>query len=93
MLKRFAMLAATAALALVPVSAAEASRPSHPQPLPLKPCVVKWILAPTTQTIAEQAQSTAPQVDSFDVENPYAHSGNASDDGTVEHDDLTYDGC
>ena len=91
MLKRFAMLAATAALALVPVSAAEASRPSNPQPINL--CVVKWIKAPVTQSIVEQGQSSMPQTDSFDVENPYAHSGNASDDGTVEHDDMTYDGC
>jgi hypothetical protein len=91
MLKRIAMLAATAALALVPVSAAEASRPSQPQPLEL--CKVKWVLPPNTQTILQQGQSSMPQTDSFDVENPYAHSGNASNDGTVEHDDLTYDGC
>ena len=91
MLKRLAMIAATAALALVPVSAAEASRPSTPQPINL--CVVKWIKAPVTQSIVEQGQSSMPQTDSFDVENPYAHSGNASDDGTVEHDDMTYDGC
>ena len=55
--------------------------------------MVKWINAPTTQTIVQQGQASMPQTDSFDVENPYAHSGNASDDGTVDHDDMTYDGC
>jgi hypothetical protein len=89
--KRLAMLAVTAAVALVPATAAEASVPSNPQPMPLKPCVVKWIQAPTTHTIAEQAAASAPTVDSFDVENQYADSG--ADDGTVAHDDMTYDGC
>jgi hypothetical protein len=85
--KRLAMLAVTAALALVPASAT-ASVPSHPEPVPLKPCVLKWIKAPSTTA----SYPTPPGPDSFDVENGYADSG-ADDDGTVEHDDLTYDGC
>ena len=91
--KRIAMLAVTASVALAGATAAEASAAQNPNPVPLKPCVVKWILAPNTHTIAEQAAASAPQTDSFDVENQYADSGGADDNGTVAHDDMSYDGC
>jgi hypothetical protein len=91
MLKRIAMLAVTAAVAIVPVAAAEAS--VNPQPMPLKPCVVKWIKAPTTTTVTGQS----PTTDSFDVENQYADDDGSENTiehpASVEHDDMTYDGC
>jgi opacity protein-like surface antigen len=88
--KRIAMLAVTAAVALVPAVAADASVPRNPQPMPLKPCVVKWILAPTTNTTQT---SSMPSIQDFDVENQYAAGESEDDDSTVAHDDLTYDGC
>ena len=83
MLKRLALLTVTAAVAVVPVSAAEAGVPQNPQPI--KDCVLKWIKPPNS------GPTLPPGPDSFDVENQYADSG--QDDGTVEFDDLTYNGC
>jgi hypothetical protein len=91
MLKRIAMLAVTAAVAIVPAAAAEAS--VNPQPMPLQPCVVKWIKAPTTTTVVGQS----PTTNSFDVENQYADDDGSENTiehpASVEHDDMTYDGC
>lgn len=84
MFKRLAMLAVLAAVALAPATAAQA----RPAPQPLDDCVLKWIKPPSAST----SYPTPPGPDSFDVENQYADSGQ-DDDGTVEHDDLTYDGC
>jgi len=92
MLKRIAMLAVTAAVAIVPAAAAEAS--VNPQPMPLKPCVVKWIKAPTTTTAVGQSTTTT---NSLDVENQYADDDGSENTiehpASVDHDDMTYDGC
>jgi hypothetical protein len=94
MFKRFALLAVTAALALVPVTAAYAGHaPGNPGLTQLKPCVPKFIKAPSTTSITQA--SNGP--DSLDVENKYADDdgthNTVESDATVEHDDMTYDGC
>ena len=52
------------------------------------------MLPPQTTTF-EATDSDMPSIDDFDVQNPHA-SGENQDiwaTETVEHDDLTYDGC
>jgi hypothetical protein len=55
--------------------------------------VVKWIKAPTTTTVVGQP----PTTNSFDVENQYADDDGSENTiehpASVEHDDMTYDGC
>jgi hypothetical protein len=85
MFKRLAMLAVVAAVALVPATSAQARPLPNPQPIDL--CVVKWIKSPSQSSSTQMP----PGPDNFDVQNQYADSG--QDDGTVDFDDMTYDGC
>jgi hypothetical protein len=93
MLKRLAMMAITAALALVPVTAAHAS--SNPLPPDLQklefPCVLKKIKPPST---GSSPTSSSHGPDTFDVESEYADDDGSDTtvehDGHVEQDDYTY---
>jgi hypothetical protein len=93
--KRFVTLAVTAAVAIVPavaVQSAEARVDTRIRPAEL--CHPKWVLPPQTTTF-QDVDSDMPSTDDLDVQNPHA-SGEDQDwwaTETVEHDDLTYDGC
>lgn len=96
MFKRFALIAVTAAVALVPATA-QASRSAEPVKLDelcilkkIKPPEIKWIVDDKTPSTSPADQAGHD----YDAENPYA-SGTEDDftvhqDGQVEHDDFSH---
>jgi hypothetical protein len=92
MLKRLATMAITAALALIPITAAHAGTDSRPPDLTKLevPCVLKKIKPPSTGSVSTPNHGN----ESLDVENKYADDdGSATTvehDGWVEHDDFSY---
>jgi hypothetical protein len=87
--QRTAILAVMVAAAIVPSLGAQAAQ-ARPAPVGVELCQPKWILGPhaTAQT------QSMPSVNDLDVENGTA-SGEPDPFApeTVEHDDLSYDGC
>ena len=89
--KRLVTLAVAAAVAIVPALAVQSA---EARIAPNQPCHLKWVLPPDTSMFAD-ADYHIPSGRDFDVENPYS-SGEDQEfwaTETVEHDDLTYDGC
>jgi hypothetical protein len=88
--KRLVTLAVTAA-AIVPALAVQSA---EARIAPVEPCHLKWILPPST-SMWDDAAHHVPSGRDFDVENPYPSGENQEfwATETVEHDDLTYDGC
>lgn len=92
MLKRLAMMAITAAFALVPVTAAHAgSSPLPPDLHKLEaPCLLKKIKPPNTGSVSTSNHGN----ESLDAGNKYADDDGThttvESDATVEHDDFTY---
>jgi hypothetical protein len=89
--KRLVTVAVTAAVAIVPALAVQSA---EARIAPLEDCHLKWVLPPDTSMFAE-GDDHRPSIRDFDVENQFS-SGENQDPWateTVEHDDLSYDGC
>jgi hypothetical protein len=87
--KRLVTLAVTAAVAIVPAVAVQSA---EARIAPLDPCHLKWVLPPDTSMLVDD---DGPSIRDFDVQNQFG-SGENQDPWateTVEHDDLSYDGC
>jgi hypothetical protein len=89
--KRLVTLAVTAAVAIVPALAVQSA---EARIAPAEPCHLKWVLPPQTSML-QYADSDRPSIEDFDVENQFSSGENQDPFApeTVEHDDLTYDGC